>query len=46
MKTTNKKKTTEIFRVALQNVTSMSPNNVVFTLTLLDKEKGDEMYGM
>jgi len=46
MRTTNKNKTTEIFRVALQNVTPMPPNNIVLTLSLLEKENGGEMYGM
>jgi len=45
MRTTNKNKTTEIFRVALQNVfpalLAMS-----FSLYPYFKEKGGEMYGM
>jgi len=45
MRTTNKNKTTETFRVALQNVMPMPPSNVVLTLTLLQRN-GGEMYGM
>ncbi len=41
-----KNKTTEIFRVALQNIMPIPPSNVVLTLTLLEKGKGGEMYGM
>jgi len=41
----NKNKTTEIFRVALQNVSSIPLSNVISTLTLLQR-KGGEMYGM
>gem|GEM_PF-6186525 len=45
MRTTNKNKTTEIFRVALQNIAPMPPINVVLTLSFLQR-KGGEMYGM
>jgi len=46
MRTTNKNKATETFRVALQNISPAPPSNVVLTLTLLEKETGGEMYGM
>ena len=45
MRTNNKNKTTTIYRVALQDIPSMPPSNIVLTLTLLEK-KGGEMYGM
>ncbi len=46
MKTTeSKNKTTTIYKVALQDIYSKSPSNVVLTLTLLER-KGGEMYGM
>jgi hypothetical protein len=45
MRMTKENKTTKKFRVALQNVTPMPPNNVVLTLSLLQR-KGGEMYGM
>jgi hypothetical protein len=45
MRTTNKIKTTEIFRVALQNVTPMPPT-ISFSLYPYFTEKGGEMYGM
>jgi hypothetical protein len=43
---TKENKTTENFRVALQKIAPMPPSNVILTLTLLEKEKGGEMYGM
>jgi len=46
MRTTNKDKATKNFSVALQNVMPIPPSNIVLTLTLLEKEKGGEMYGM
>ncbi len=46
MRTTKENKTTEIFSVAFHNIMPIPPSNVVLTLTLLEKEKGGEMYGM
>ena len=45
MRMTDKNKTTKFSKVDLQNMTSISPSNVILTLTLLGK-KGGEMYGM
>jgi len=46
MRMTKENKTTKFFGVALQKITPMPPSNVILTLTLLEKEKGGEMYGM
>ncbi len=46
MRMTNKQKTTKNLKVALQKIAPMPPSNVILTLTLLEKEKGGEMYGM
>ena len=46
MRMTNKDKTTKHNQVALQKIAPMPPSKVILTLTLLEKEKGGEMYGM
>jgi len=46
MRMTKENKTTKFFGVALQKITPMPPSNGILTLTLLEKEKGGEMYGM
>ena len=46
MRMTNKNKTTKKIKVALQKIAPMPPSNVILTLTLLEKEKGGETYGM
>ena len=43
---TKENKTTKFFGVTLQKITPMPPSNVILTLTLLEKGKGGEMYGM
>jgi hypothetical protein len=43
---TKENKKTKFFGVALQKITPMPPSNVILTLTLLEKGKGGEMYGM
>jgi len=46
MRMTKENKTTKFFGVALQKIIPMPPSNVILTLTLLEKGKGGEMYGM